>query len=113
VLKAFPSIQIALGSSPVYTLVKSNFGITALALLLKNLLNMKVTDFLSFSFINFKKGPVRGISFHPSQPIFASGGDDTKIIGWNYRTKSKAFLLKGHLDFIRTVSFHNQVTSPP
>eukprot|EP00729_Bicosta_minor_P008811 gene8811-17927_t len=24
-------------------------------------------------------GPVRGVDFHPSQPLFVSGGDDYKI----------------------------------
>ena len=27
----------------------------------------------------FLTGPVRGIDFHPNQPLFVSGGDDYKI----------------------------------
>lgn len=27
-------------------------------------------------------GPVRGIDFHPTQPLFCSGGDDYKIKVW-------------------------------
>lgn len=57
------------------------------------------------------QGPVRGINFHPNQPLFVSGGDDYKIVGWNYKTKRKMFVLKGHLDYIRTVSFHHEVPS--
>jgi coatomer protein complex subunit alpha (xenin) len=30
-------------------------------------------------------GPVRGIAFHPSQPLFVSGGDDYKIKLFNYK----------------------------
>jgi len=44
-----------------------------------------------------------------SQPLFVSGGDDAKIMGWNYKRKEKAFTLKGHFDYIRTVNFHNEV----
>jgi coatomer protein complex subunit alpha (xenin) len=31
------------------------------------------------------EGPVRGIAFHISQPIFASGGDDYKVKIWNFK----------------------------
>lgn len=40
-------------------------------------------------------GPVRGICFHPTQPIFASGGDDYKIKVWNYKTRKCLFTLNG------------------
>lgn len=33
------------------------------------------------------EGPVRGIHFHPTQPLFVSGGDDYKIKVWNYKTR--------------------------
>jgi len=56
-------------------------------------------------------GPVRGIAFHPNQPLFVSGGDDANIYGWNYKTKKRIFALKGHLDYIRTVFFHHEVPS--
>lgn len=32
-------------------------------------------------------GPVRGVHFHPSQPLFVSGGDDYKIKVWNYKQR--------------------------
>ena len=57
----------------------------------------------------FYIGPVRSVNFHMTQPLFVSGGDDAKIIGWNYKRKDKAFTLKGHLDYIRTVNFHHEV----
>ncbi len=49
------------------------------------------------------EGPVRGIDFHVSQPLFVSGGDDYKIKGWNYRLKKCIFNLNGHIDYITTV----------
>lgn len=30
-------------------------------------------------------GPVRGVHFHKSQPLFVSGGDDYKIKVWSLR----------------------------
>ena len=51
-------------------------------------------------------GPVRGVHFHKSQPLFVSGGDDYKIKVWNYKLRRCLFTLLGHLDYIRTVSFH-------
>ena len=51
-------------------------------------------------------GPVRGVEFHASQPIFVSGGDDNKVKVWNYKTRRCLFTLTGHLDYIRTVQFH-------
>ncbi|KAG0457312.1 hypothetical protein HPP92_022469 [Vanilla planifolia] len=47
-------------------------------------------------------GPVRGVHFHKSQPLFVSGGDDYKIKVWNYKTHRCLFTLLGHLDYIRT-----------
>ena len=53
-------------------------------------------------------GPVRGICFHLSQPIFVSGGDDYKIKVWNYKTRRCLYTLNGHLDYVRTVFFHHE-----
>lgn len=53
-------------------------------------------------------GPVRGIAFHPTQPIFVSGGDDYKIKVWNYKQRRCLFTLTGHLDYVRTVFFHHE-----
>lgn len=53
-------------------------------------------------------GPVRGIHFHKSQPLFVSGGDDYKIKVWNYKLRRCLFTLLGHLDYIRTVHFHSE-----
>lgn len=33
------------------------------------------------------EGPVRGVHFHHSQPLFVSGGDDYKIKVWNYKQR--------------------------
>ena len=32
-------------------------------------------------------GPVRGIHFHDTEPLFVSGGDDYKIKVWNYKLR--------------------------
>ena len=53
-------------------------------------------------------GPVRGVHFHKSQPLFVSGGDDYKIKIWNYKLRRCLFTLLGHLDYIRTVHFHHE-----
>jgi len=53
-------------------------------------------------------GPVRGVCFHTSQPLFVSGGDDYKIKVWNYKMRRCVFTLLGHLDYIRTVEFHDE-----
>lgn len=53
-------------------------------------------------------GPVRGVCFHMSQPLFVSGGDDYKIKVWNYKLRRCIFTLLGHLDYIRTVEFHDE-----
>jgi coatomer subunit alpha len=52
------------------------------------------------------EGPVRGVHFHSTQPLFASGGDDYKVKVWNYKLRRCLFTLLGHLDYIRTVQFH-------
>eukprot|EP00929_Paragymnodinium_shiwhaense_P101409 TRINITY_DN644_c0_g2_i1.p1 TRINITY_DN644_c0_g2~~TRINITY_DN644_c0_g2_i1.p1 ORF type:complete len:1222 (+),score=326.60 TRINITY_DN644_c0_g2_i1:199-3864(+) len=53
-------------------------------------------------------GPVRGVCFHLTQPLFVSGGDDYKIKVWNYKARRCMFTLLGHLDYIRTVEFHDE-----
>jgi coatomer protein complex subunit alpha (xenin) len=53
-------------------------------------------------------GPVRGVCFHISQPLFVSGGDDYKIKVWNFKLRRCIFTLLGHLDYIRTVEFHDE-----
>jgi WD40 repeat protein len=61
-------------------------------------------------------GPVRGIDFHKTQPIFVSGGDDYKIKVWSYQTRRCLFTLNGHLDYVRTVfftlSYHGSFPAP-
>lgn len=54
-------------------------------------------------------GPVRGIDFHKTQPLFVSGGDDYKIKVWSYQSKRCLFTLNGHLDYVRTVFFHHEL----
>ena len=54
------------------------------------------------------EGPVRGVDFHHTQPLFVSGGDDYKIKVWNYKLRRCLFTLLGHLDYIRTVMFHHE-----
>ena len=53
-------------------------------------------------------GPVRGIDFHSTQPLFVSGGDDYKIKVWNHKLRRCLFTLVGHLDYIRMVQFHKE-----
>ncbi|KAG6468576.1 hypothetical protein ZIOFF_073264 [Zingiber officinale] len=69
-------------------------------------------------------GPIRVVHFHKSQPLFVSGGSnsvtlisdkdvvfaggDYKIKVWNYKTHRCLFTLLGHLDYIRTVQFHDE-----
>jgi len=59
-------------------------------------------------FEDHEGGPVRGVCFHASQPLFVSGGDDYKIKVWNYKMRRCIFTLLGHLDYIRTVAFHDE-----
>lgn len=40
--------------------------------------------------------------------ILAFAGDDYKIKVWNYKMHRCLFTLLGHLDYIRTVQFHNE-----
>lgn len=54
-------------------------------------------------------GPVRGIDFHKTQPLFVSGGDDYKIKVWSYQSRRCLFTLNGHLDYVRTVFFHHEL----
>lgn len=54
-------------------------------------------------------GPVRGIDFHKTQPLFVSGGDDYKIKIWSYQSRRCLFTLNGHLDYVRTVFFHHEL----
>ncbi|KAL9652734.1 hypothetical protein ABK040_015784 [Willaertia magna] len=54
------------------------------------------------------EGPIRGLDFHPTQPLFVSGGDDYKIKVWNYKLKRCLFTLTGHYDYVRTVEFHKE-----
>lgn len=54
-------------------------------------------------------GPVRGIDFHKTQPLFVSGGDDYKIKVWSLQTRRCLFTLNGHLDYVRTVFFHHEL----
>ena len=54
-------------------------------------------------------GPVRGVDFHKTQPLFVSGGDDYKIKVWSYQSRRCLFTLNGHLDYVRTVFFHHEL----
>ena len=53
-------------------------------------------------------GPVRSVCFHPTQPLFVSGGDDYKIKVWNHKQRRCLFTLVGHGDYLRTVFFHHE-----
>lgn len=54
-------------------------------------------------------GPVRGIDFHKTQPLFVSCGDDYTVKVWSLQTRKLLFTLTGHLDYVRTVFFHNDL----
>lgn len=54
-------------------------------------------------------GPVRGIDFHKTQPLFASCGDDYTVKVWSLQTRKCLFTLSGHLDYVRTVFFHTDL----
>jgi WD40 repeat protein len=54
-------------------------------------------------------GPVRGVDFHKTQPLFVSGGDDYKIKVWSHQSRRCLFTLNGHLDYVRTVFFHHEL----
>lgn len=53
-------------------------------------------------------GPVRSCAFHPTQPLFASAGDDGIVKVFNHRQRKLLFSLTGHLDYIRSVAFHHE-----
>lgn len=50
--------------------------------------------------------PVRCVSVHNTQPIFACGTDKYDIIFLNWQKKVKLFNLWGHSDYIRSIQFH-------
>lgn len=54
-------------------------------------------------------GPVRGVDFHKTQPLFVSGGDDYTVKVWSLQTRKCLFTLTGHLDYVRTVFFHEDL----
>lgn len=54
-------------------------------------------------------GPVRGLDFHKTQPLFASCGDDYTIKVWSLQTRKCLFTLTGHLDYVRTCFFHTDL----
>lgn len=89
-----------------------NFGIIEWALYLNVLRSTTVQQLFVLQKRNsssIHSGPVRGIAFHPTQPLFVSGGDDYKIKVWNYKTHRCLFTLNGHLDYVRTVFFHHEL----
>lgn len=51
-------------------------------------------------------GPVRGVDFHPTQPLLVTGGDDYKIRIYNTKQKKVIATLPGHLDYVRSTYFH-------
>lgn len=53
-----------------------------------------------------KGTPVRAVDFHPSQPFFCSGADDTSVRVFNYETQRCFAMFKEHMDYVRTVQFH-------
>lgn len=81
-------------------------------------IDIRVKEFMNYSKNGERRGiitiiicigPVRGVNFHETQPLFVSGGDDHKVKVWNYKTKKCLFTLTGHLDYIRTVEFHKDL----
>lgn len=55
------------------------------------------------------EGSVRSVDFHPTQPLFVSGGDDYTVKVWSLDTRKCLFTLSGHLDYVRTVYFHHDL----
>ncbi|KAL1542946.1 hypothetical protein AAHA92_19975 [Salvia divinorum] len=62
-------------------------------------------------------GPVRGVHFHISEPLFVSGGDDykIKIVSatddqtiriWNWQSRTCISVLTGHSHYVMCASFH-------
>jgi coatomer protein complex subunit alpha (xenin) len=41
--------------------------------------------------------------------LFVSGADVGDVRVWNYKQKRCMFVLKGHIDYIRTVFFHHEL----
>lgn len=54
-------------------------------------------------------GPVRGVDFHKTQPLFVSCGDDYTVKVWSLQSRKCLFTLSGHLDYVRTVFFHKDL----
>ena len=54
------------------------------------------------------EGPVRACAFHPTQPLFATGGDDKTVRLFDYHQKKLLFTFTGHGDYVRQVSFHHE-----
>lgn len=54
-------------------------------------------------------GPVRGVDFHKTQPLFVSCGDDYTVKVWSLQTRKCLFTLNGHMDYVRTVFFHDDL----
>lgn len=48
------------------------------SLFIRTFLNLMFSQLLLCSY-GLSVGPVRGVDFHPNQPLFVSGGDDYKI----------------------------------
>ena len=59
-------------------------------------------------YLFFLIGPVRSCAFHPTQPLFASAGDDGIVKVFNYRQRKLLFNLNGHLDYVRSLAFHHE-----
>lgn len=55
------------------------------------------------------EGPVRGVDFHKTQPLFVSCGDDYTVRVWSLQTRKCLFVLNGHLDYVRTCFFHEDL----
>lgn len=51
---------------------------------------------------------MRSCAFHPTQPLFATAGDDGIVKVFNYRQRKLLFNLTGHLDYIRSLAFHHE-----
>lgn len=66
-------------------------------------------DVRYLDYVQEGQGPVRGVDFHPHLPLFVSGADNGNIRVWNYKQKRCQFILKGHIDYIRTTYFHHQL----
>lgn len=47
--------------------------------------------------------PVRCIDFHPTQPLFVTGGDDATIKLWSLSDRKLLYVFTGHTDYVRSV----------